>query len=139
MYRTSNLSNSELFSTKFNQIWDTFIKTRYYFSIFTLKYGKICIMIHIKYRLKSIVIHIVSLIRNDIQLYCWCEQHSYHSVIENTKLYRCTFSILTVEVFVDHMYVCLLAHLVWCHQTKCHVASTIQNELHEENNGTKFL
>ncbi len=66
-YRASNLSYSELFSTKFNQIWDTFIKTRYYFSIFTLKYGKICIMIRIKYRLKSIMIHIVSLIRNDIQ------------------------------------------------------------------------
>ncbi len=66
MYRASNLSYSKLFSTKFNRIWDTFIKTRYYFSIFTLKYDEICIKIHIKYRLKSIVIHIVLLIRNDI-------------------------------------------------------------------------
>ncbi len=49
-YHASNLSYSEQFSTKFNQIWDTFIKTRYYFSIFTLKYGKICIIIRIKYR-----------------------------------------------------------------------------------------
>ncbi len=52
-YRASNLSYSEQFSTKFNQIWDTFINTRYYFSIFTLKYSEICIMIRIKYRFEE--------------------------------------------------------------------------------------
>ncbi len=31
-------------------MWDTFIKTKYYFSIFTLKYDEICIVIRIKYR-----------------------------------------------------------------------------------------
>ncbi len=69
MYRASNLTYSKLFPAKFNQIWDSFIKTRYYFSIFTLKYGEICIIIRIKYRWKCIMIHIVSLIRNDIQPY----------------------------------------------------------------------
>ncbi len=41
-------------------------KTRYYFIIFKLKYGEICILICIKYRLKCIMIHIVSLIRNEM-------------------------------------------------------------------------
>ncbi len=76
--------------TKFNQIWDIFIKiryskTRYYFSIFTLKYDEICIMICIKYRLKCIVIHIVSLIRNDIQPYLLLQLYNQYVKLH----YRC--------------------------------------------------
>ncbi len=75
MYRASSLSYSELFPTKFNQIWDTFIKTRYYFSIFTLKYGEICIMI------------------NDKQVYC--------VLLMSIKIiYLSTYQVL-VEVYYD--------------------------------------
>ncbi len=39
-----------------------------------LKYGEICIMVRIKYQLKCTVIHIVSLIRDDIQPYLLCHR-----------------------------------------------------------------
>ncbi len=59
MYRAFNLSYSKLFSTKFNRIWDTFIKTDTY-QVSVEGYRDTYL---------GIVIHIISLIRNDIQPY----------------------------------------------------------------------
>ncbi len=65
---------------------------QYYFSIFILKYGEICIMIRIKYRLKCIVIHIVSCIRNNIQPYILCILLQYCK--SHTALHTCTIELL---------------------------------------------
>ncbi len=59
MYRAFNLSYSKLFSTKFNRIWDTFIETDTY-QVSVEGYRDTYL---------GIVIHIISLIRNDIQPY----------------------------------------------------------------------